>query len=202
MCKTNYEKTDLKKVIVAELVVGILMLVSALYTYIPEPQYMHELTFLSNMAGAGIFIADGLCQMIRRKQLPGVLFLIETATISIVFLITVGCTVSGLAHFNFSGGMFFLHIINPILVIGFFLLFRGEREFKIKKIAVAPLFVTIYLLFDYIRFLFVGDFVYGLFPAEGMNLFKAIVIGVVAYIIVDIWGLVLYSIARIVRNRG
>ena len=38
----------MKKRIVFELVAGILMLVSALYTYVPKSQYMYELTFISN----------------------------------------------------------------------------------------------------------------------------------------------------------
>ena len=37
----------MKKRIVFELVAGILMLVSALYTYVPKSQDMHELTFIS-----------------------------------------------------------------------------------------------------------------------------------------------------------
>ena len=38
----------MKKRIVFELVAGILILVSALYTYVPKSQYMYELTFISN----------------------------------------------------------------------------------------------------------------------------------------------------------
>ena len=40
----------MKKRIVFELAAGILILVSALYTYVPKSQYMYELTFISNMA--------------------------------------------------------------------------------------------------------------------------------------------------------
>lgn len=36
---------NMKKTIVFEFVVGSLLLVSALYTYIPQVQYMYELTF-------------------------------------------------------------------------------------------------------------------------------------------------------------
>ena len=38
----------MKKRIVFELAAGILILVSALYTYVPKSQYMYELTFISN----------------------------------------------------------------------------------------------------------------------------------------------------------
>lgn len=190
----------MKKRNVIELAVGLLMLVSALYTYIPEPQYMCELTFLSNMAGAGLFIVDGVYGIRKHKQLPGVLFLIETVTISAVFFITVGCTVSGLAHFNFSGGMIFLHVINPILVMGFYLFAEGERNFKFKEIAAGPIFVMVYLLFDYIRSFFVGSFVYGLFSIEEMSFLKAVLVGLVTYIIIGILGLLIYSGGRLVKK--
>ena len=40
----------MKKRIVFELAAGILMLVSALYTYVPKSQYMYELAWSSDMA--------------------------------------------------------------------------------------------------------------------------------------------------------
>lgn len=192
----------MKRRIVFELTVGLLMLVSALYTYIPEAQYMYELTFMSNIVGAGLLFSDVIFVCAKRKWLPSVLFLIETVTISIVFLISVGCTAFGLAHFNFSGGMFFLHVINPVLFIGFYLFMEGERKFHLTQIVWSPIFVMVYLLFDYIRFLFIGSFVYGLFPTETMSLLNAIVIGVVAYILIGIYGLVIYSMGRLVKCKG
>ena len=42
----------MKKTAIVELTIGLLLLVTALYTYIPQAQFMYELTFLSNTAGA------------------------------------------------------------------------------------------------------------------------------------------------------
>lgn len=161
---------------------------------------MYELTFISNMVGAGLFLFDVVYVYVKQKWLPSVLFLIETVTISIVFLITVGCTVFSLAHFNFSGGMFFLHIVNPILCIGFYFLVESQRKFNLIEIVLSPIFVMGYLLFDYIRFLFVGSFVYGLFPTEKMSLLNALTIGVVTYILIGILGLIIYLGGRLVKN--
>lgn len=82
----------MKKRIVFEVTVGLLMPVSALYTYISEAQYLYELTLISNIVGAGLLLFDVVYVHIKQKWLPSVLFLIETVTISIVFLISVGCT--------------------------------------------------------------------------------------------------------------
>ena len=173
----------MKKTAIVELTIGLLLLVTALYTYIPQAQFMYELTFLSNTAGAVVFLCGGICGIAKRKQLPNVLFLIEAVTISVVFLISVGGTLSGIAHFNFSGGMFFLHVINPLLVVGFYLFAKGEKQLKPRQIFLAPSFLTAYLLFDYIRFLCLGEFVYGLFPKDMMNVLFAVLIGLGAYVL-------------------
>ena len=60
--------------------------------------------------------------------------------------------------------------------------------FNVAEIAWSPIFVLLYLLFDYIRFRFMGSFVYGLFPTEKMSLLNAMVIGIIMYILVDTWG--------------
>lgn len=189
----------MKKRIMFELTAGILMLVSALFTYIPKSQYMYELTFISNMAGAGLLLSDAAYAAVKRKWLPSVLFLIETVAISIVFLIAGGCTVSGLTHFNYSGGMFFLHVVNPIVFMGFYLLIEAKK-INIAEIAWSPIFVLLYLLFDYIRFRFVGSFVYGLFPTEIMSLPNVVVLGIIMYILAGTWGLLICSVGRLVKN--
>ena len=70
------EQKYMKKRIVFELAAGILILVSALYTYVPKSQYMYELTFISNMAGAGLLLTDAIYASVKRKWLPSVLFFI------------------------------------------------------------------------------------------------------------------------------
>lgn len=191
----------MKKTIVFEFIVGLLLLVSALYTYIPQVQYIYELTFISNIAGAAVFIADAVVGIVMHKELPRVLFLTEAVTIGIVFLVSVGGTLSGLAHFNFSGGMFFLHVINPLLVIVSYLFFKGEKDVKRSSVLLAPAFVMLYLVFDYIRFRFTGSFVYGLFPNEEMSLITALLIGLAAYLVLTVLGFALYMGGRSIQKK-
>lgn len=184
-----------------ELIIGTIMLASALYTYIPQPQYIHELTFLSNMAGAVLFLSDYALKKAKQKKLPHVLYLAETVTISVVFLISVVGTVSGLAHFNFRGGMFFCHVINPVLVVLYYVFFRGERELRIADLALSPILLSAYLLLDYIRFLKTHELVYGLFPADKLTFLTAVMIGLMFYIITAVLGLVIWGISKGLRNR-
>ena len=117
----------MKKTTLFEFAAGLLLLVSALYTYIPQAWYMYELTFISNTAGAVLFISDAL-------------------------------------YF-------------------------------------APAFVTLYLLFDYIRFLFTGSFVYGLFPSDEMSIFVAVLIGFAAYLLTFGLGFVFCLCGKAINKR-
>lgn len=191
----------MKKKLIIELAMGLLLTATALYTYIPQAEYMYELTFLSNTAGGILFIADAIIGFAKKKELPHALFLTEAVTISLVFLISVGCTVSGIAKFNFSGGMIFLHVINPVLVVIFYLFAKGEKEKKLLKILPAPMFVTAFLLFDYIRFLATGSLVYGLFPPEELTVPIALIIGVVMFALLLGYGFGLFSAARAIRKK-
>lgn len=179
-----------------ELIIGIIMLVSALFSYIPQPEYMHELTFLSNMAGGILFLSDYALQKVKHKELPHVLYLTEAVTISTVFMISVGGTITGLARFNFSGGMFFLHAINPVLVVLYYVLFRCNRKYRIIYSALSPMFLSLYLLFDYIRFLITHELVYNLFPADELTFLIAVIIGLLSYVFAAVLGTAIWGIGR------
>ena len=90
--------------------------------------------------------------------------------------------------------------MNPIVFMGFYLLVEAKRKLNVAEIAWSPIFVLLYLLFDYIRFRFVGSFVYGLFPTEKMSLLNAMVIGIIMYILAGTWGFLICSVGRLVKN--
>ena len=180
---------------ITKIAVGALMLVTALYTYIPYARYMYQLTFIINMAGAALFITDGIIGIAKNKSIPDILYLMHAVAISFVFLITEAATVLGMANFNLDdGAMVFLHIINPVIVISFYLSSGSKATFNIKNVLISPMFFLAYLVFDYIRFLFKHHFVYGLFSKDNMTLAKAVIIGSAVYIAAGVLGFIFHMI--------
>lgn len=190
---------------IIKIAVGLIMAVTAIYTYLPYAEYMYHFTFITNMGGAILFIVDGILGIIKNKSIPNVLYLMHAVAISFVFLITEGATVYGMTTFNLDdGAMVFLHIINPIVVIVCYLCLGNDDRFSVKKIFLSPMIFISYLLFDYIRFMITHHFVYGLFSEKTMTHPKAVIIGLIAYTAAAVLGLIFHStrcrFARIINK--
>lgn len=173
-----YEKIGLG----AELLLGAVLLVTVLQHYLPRPERMYEMTFLSNMAGAAVLLGDGLLRLFGRKGLPSwIQFPVVTALLAVV-LITVGCTLSGYKTFGLGGGMAFLHSINPVGAVLWFILWGKGAEGPWKQCFTAPLFCMAYLVFDWIRSFWTGQYVYGLLPIDKMTPPLTLLAGAAAYL--------------------
>ncbi|MDE5769186.1 MAG: hypothetical protein K2H82_07345 [Oscillospiraceae bacterium] len=168
----------------AKIIVGLFIILTALGGYKFQSSYMHELTFISNFSCGLLLLLDGMVSLIRKKALPAILYQFVLPCILTVFC-TVFFKIFGWHDFNFSGMFFFMHGINPILVLTMYL-FTTKLELKDKKdyvrrIFITPAMVMFYLLFDYIRFLITGNLVYGLVSTESLTFVKAAIIGIVYY---------------------
>lgn len=175
------DKTIIK---IAKIVVGLFILLTAFVGYNFQFSFMYELTFISNFSCGLLLLLDGIVSLIRNKALPVILYQFVLPCILTVFC-TVVFKIFGWFDFNFSGMFFFMHGINPVLVLAMFL-FTTKLELKDKKdyvrrIFIAPAMVMCYLLFDCIRFLITGSLVYGLVSAERLTFVKAAIIGIVYY---------------------
>lgn len=160
--------------------VGIIMTVIWGYVFSGGAKYMYELTCISNLATGLVLILDGLFYKSKKMSF---LYLLILPTIMSVFLVTVVCTITGLSHFNFSGGFFFMHAINPLIILTFYSFTCpkiGENAALIQ-IFTSPCFMIIYLLCDYIRFVITGELIYGLIPNEYMYAWLVPLIGVGVY---------------------
>lgn len=192
---------------------GLLLLITSLGHYLHIPERMYEMTFLSNALGGVLFLGDGVLRLLalgRRKTwgLPPLVLATETLALLVVVLITVGCTVTGYKNFGLTGSMAFLHVLNPILTVVWFLLSglwecseRGEPWKKIvlpwKQVFFAPAFCMGYLVFDWLRSLRVGRYVYGLLPIGRMTLPLTLLAGLIAYA-----GLTLLAVLLAAGQRG
>lgn len=169
---------------IVKIVVGLFILLTALVGYNFHFSYMYELTFISNSSCGLLLLFDGIVSLIRKKALPAILYQFVLPCILTVFC-TVFFKIFGWHDFNFEGMFFFMHGINPILVLAMYL-FTTKLKLKDKKdyfrrIFIAPAMVMCYLLFDYIRFLITGNLVYGLVSTESLTFIKAAIIGIVYY---------------------
>lgn len=169
---------------IAKIIVGLFILSTALVGYHFQFTYMYELTFISNSSSGLLLVSDGIVGLVKKRSLPAILYQFVLPCILTVFC-TVFFKIFGWFDFNFEGMFFFMHGINPVLVLAMYL-FTTKLELKDKKeyfrrIFIAPAMAMCYLLFDYIRFLITGRLVYGLVPAESLTFGVAALIGIAYY---------------------
>ena len=188
----------------AKIIVGLFILVTVLVGYQLQTTYMHELTFLSNSLCGLLLLSDGIVSFIRKKPLPAMLYQFVLPCILTVFC-TVFFKIFGWFDFNFSGMFFFMHGINPLLVLAMFLfatnLKRKDQKDDVRRILIAPAMAMCYLLFDYIRFLMTGNLVYGLVPAESLTFAVAAILGIVYYAAIACMSCGLLSLKRYVQKK-
>lgn len=183
------------------LFIAILMISTALLGYLPEPQFMSELTFLSNFIIGLLFLVSAVRLFQKKTPLPNVIFLGSLTTIMLVFLVCAG-SLSGVYHMNFKGAYFFLHVVNPLLVLFYYFAFIRESTTEKKRLLFfVPLPAVLYLLMDYIVGEIHGSFQYGFFKPAALNGGSAFLILAMLYVILIALGTALFQINRQVHSK-
>lgn len=154
---------------------GILFCGSVLIGYMPIPEYAIELTCISNSCIGILLLFTGINMLGKKKEIPGIIYHMWLVTILLV------CIVSCVGRFNFHGAFFFLHLVNPLVFLGYYIVFVDDSK-KSKQILLAPIPVMMYLAFDYIVGMLKGRFVYGIFKVTAVNLTNAFFIVCGVYI--------------------
>lgn len=186
---------------IVKIAVGLLMIVNVLIGYIPQPEYLVELTCVSNTLGGLLLLTDGILNVIKKKSLPSSFYLNIAISILVVFLVCMG-SLAGAYKFNFKGAFFFMHVINPIAFVICYMLFVNERDRKIRFVLTAPIMIMLYFLFDYIRSRVTGKFVYGFVEPGKVTFFYAIIAGLVIYVFMYLFGLSLFALNRLVHKKA
>lgn len=185
---------------IIKVVAGLLMIVSVLIGYMPQPEYLIELTCISNTLGGVLLFADGILGITKKKICSNSLYLNITVSIFIVFLICAG-SLFGSYNFNFSGAFFFLLIINQIIFVCFYMIFVNEQGRKMRCVLMAPTMTMVYLLFDYVRYRLTGEFVYGFIENEEFTFTWVIVAAIITYAFMYLLSLSLFALNRFVHKR-
>ena len=185
---------------IIKVVAGLLMIVSVLIGYMPQPEYLIELTCISNTLGGVLLFADGILGITKKKICSNSLYLNITVSIFIVFLICAG-SLFGSYNFNFSGAFFFLLIINQIIFVCFYMIFVNEQGRKMRCVLMAPTMTMVYLLFDYVRYRLTGEFVYGFIENEEFIFTWVIVAAIITYAFMYLLSLSLFALNRFVHKR-
>lgn len=157
------------------IILGIVFCASVLVGYTPIPEYLIELTCFSNTLIGILLIFTGTNFIVKGKCFSSIFYHMGLVTILLV------CIVSCVGHFNFIGAFFFLHLVNPVLFLLYYMVFV-EDDKNFDKILYTPIPVMIYLAFDYIIGRVTGHFVYGIFDVNEMNLIWMVLIACGIYI--------------------
>lgn len=185
---------------IVKITLGVLMVLCVFIGYIPQPEYLIELTCMSNTIGGLLLLADGILNITKKKNLPNAFYLNVAVSILMVFLVCMG-SLTGAYKFNFKGPFFFMHVVNPIVFIVCYLFFVDEQGRKIRFSLTAPIMTMAYFLFDYIRCLFTGEFVYGFVEPAELTLFYTIIAGFILYLFASLLGLSLFTLHRLVHKK-
>lgn len=173
----------MKKVVaIFKIVFGILMPIMVFIGYLPEPELLVEFTCISNAVTGILLITDGILNL-KDKKLPVRIYGNICVGLFVVFAISMG-SLTGAYRINFKGAFFFLHVISPIVLMLFYILFCDDSKGKaIFKMLLNPIFLMAYFLFDFILGKNRGYFVYGFFEADGFGIGSALIFGVIVYVL-------------------
>jgi len=183
-----------------KIAIGLMMLASVIAGYAPEPDLLVEFTCVSNVLGGLLLIADGI-RNFKGKTVPNWLYLNVCSGILFVFLVCLG-SLSGMYHMNYSGAFFFLHAVNPVLIIlCYIILYKDDTKSTFKRLAITPALILTYLLFDFILGNCRGYFVYQFCSPEDLNLLITLIIVLSVYLLFLLFGLLLLALNRLAHRK-
>lgn len=175
---------------VIQLITGLFFLVQVVIAYLPSVLenglYEFELTFLSNAMMGMIFIIGGLMGLIKKRDLPQVIYMNCVVILQIVFLICMAF----FKEFNFSGPFIFLHIVDPIIAtIEVFLFCESREKPTVITILSSLIFPMVYLTYAILYGYVSGHWIYGIIsiPDRGLGFVSGGVLGTALVILGLTW---------------
>lgn len=139
----------------AAFLLAFVFLFTAVYSYRASFEFAYELTFLSNFS-AGLFLSVVGILWLCNQKVAEFLFLDFTILLLIVF----GVCMVFVAEFNFEGGFAFLHIVNPLLMLVFYLIFSDQTKVKWQFLFTVLVMPIAYMIFALIFGATTGNYIY------------------------------------------
>jgi hypothetical protein len=129
---------------VIDLGLGLLILISLILGYGKTPSHLTEYCFVSGLLSGILFLASFIRYTIVKKFFSSVYYFCSMISLLLIFIATL---VIGL---NLEGAFWFIHIINPLLVFTYWLVFCDHSTIKHKSIMTAVILPFCWILFAFI----------------------------------------------------
>ena len=129
-----------------DLALSLLFVLSVILGYYKDISHMSEYCFISGLLVGITFFISYLHQQTHGKPLNFCIYLACLVDIFIIFIATVSI---GL---NLDGAFWFIHIINPIILLIYWFVFCDQRKMNLKGTFSVVLFPLLYMLFAFVLF--------------------------------------------------
>ncbi len=144
----------------------------------------------------GIFFVVCAVCLITNLRVPQILYLCATILLLIVFFVRIAFS----NQFQMSGGFVFLHIVNPLLVLAYYLVFCDLSKTTVKSVPTVAAIPLFYLAFMLIFGSITGNYIYFFMNYEKVGIWYSVlfILGILAGIFVV--GFALYYLNRLIQK--
>lgn len=170
-----------------DLTLSILFIISVILGYYKDVSHMSEYCFISGILVGITFFVSFLQQQKHGKLLHPCVYLACLVDIFVIFIATVAI---GL---NLDGAFWFIHIINPIILVIYWFIFCDQRTMNWNGVFSVAAFPLLYMLFAFILFKISGNCP---FPA---NLIFMDYSGIVSLVILFVLVIILWVLGYILH---
>lgn len=178
-----------------DLALSILFILSVILGYYKDFSHMSEYCFISGLLVGITFFISYLHQQKRKKTLNACIYLACMVDIFVIFIATVSI---GL---NLDGVFWFIHIINPIILMIYWFVFCDQRLMNWKGTLSVVVFPLLYMLFAFVLFKISGScpFPASLIFMDYTGLIPVVILVVLA-IILWVLGYILHTLNVFIRR--
>lgn len=179
---------------IVSLIIGIILILTTMITYWRNFDHVYELTFLSNFATGLAFAAMSFMKENRFSQILCLDFTI------LLFMVLLVC-VTFSNEFGFSGGWLFLHLINPLIVMIYFIVMCDMREIKRVSVLTVLIMPVMYLLFAVIYGKMTGNYIYFFLDYKTEGIMYSVIFILILAVCIMILSYGVYFLNRFIHRK-